>query len=242
MKTAVAMRALAAANPRPLPPPARSRRRGVRVGAIAMCTAALMSLAAVGYTHVAGQRFVIAAWNTTAITEPSSHDDAMIDVNDPAIVMMINQLKHQYPLPASVGAAEAYAPLEGAFPIPEGGDWPAVDGPFQPFHYLSFVPSDGPNSPPKYVDAREIAGTVGVLSANAWYQYWLTGDTTQRREAAGVISQIPTWSDVVWRVEDGGNPDRIGIVENLTRAVATGDETAVRTWFTKRQWSPPEGG
>lgn len=241
MKTATAMQALAAANPRPLPPPAR-RRRGIRTAAIAMCTVALMSLAAVGYTHVAGQRFAINEWNSTTITEPSTSNYAVIDVNDPVIVTMLDQLKLQYPLPPSVPASDAYAPLEGAFPIPEGGDWPTVTGPFQPFHYLSFVPSDGPGSPPKYVGAREIAGTVGVLAANAWYQYWLTGDATQRLEAAKVITQIPAWSDVVWRVEDGGNPYRVGIVENLSNAVAKGDKAAVRTWFKKRQWSPPAGG
>ncbi|MGB3673279.1 MAG: hypothetical protein WA988_02440 [Candidatus Nanopelagicales bacterium] len=246
MKTREAIQVLSASNqlPEPLSPRRRPRRRGaVRAASIMVCSAVIMSGAAVGYSQVSGQRDVVSTWSSTLITAPSAHDLALIDVHEPSIATMVTQLQERYPLAPGASPEQTYRSLDSAFPMEEGSGWPDVaPGDFDPFYYLGFVPTDGPASPPAYVRARDLAGNVAVMAANTWYRYWLNGGADERRVAKAVIEQMPTWSDLVWRVEDGGNPYRVGIVWSMTRAVAEDDEATVRAWFKGHKWLPQKGG
>ncbi len=245
MKTHQAIRALSANNPLPEPATIRARKRNsIRAASIAICASVILSVTAVGYTNVTGQRHVVTTWSSTAITDPSTPDMALIDVHDSTIATMLTQLQQRYPLPPGRSSEAIYASMNSAFPMNEGSDWPTVSGreSFDPFYYLGFVPTDGPGSPPAYVRARDVAGNVAVLAANSWYRYWLDGTPTERLEAEAVIKQMPTWADLVWRVEDGGNPYRVGIVLSLVKAIADGDEATVREWFKDHKWLPRPGG
>ena len=243
MKTRAAIQALSDANPLPSHGDRQPRRgRMVRAGLIVICSALIMSGAAVGYAQVVGHREVVTTWSSADITKASAQDSDLIDVHDSSITSMLLQLQQRFPLAPGASPEATYVSMRSTLPLDEGSDWPEVKGEFQPFYYLGFVPVDGPSSPPAYVSARDLAGNVAVLAANTWYRYWLHGTPSQRREAEAVIEQMPTWADLVWRVEDGGNPYRVGIVRSMTKTVEAGDEASVRTWFKDRKWLPRPGG
>ena len=183
-------------------------------------------------------------WDNTITNQPdksSIHDEsderADIDVSAASVTTILNQMTAAYPLPPGAKAAKVYALLYRTFPMPVGGDFP-LDYPeeAQYFYGLGYETQgdgvDADTSQVGKISQAGLSGTVALIAAHTWYEYWLKANPAQRKAAQPVLDNMQTWADLSFRLSFGGTPTIIEVAR-VAEAAAHNDGYPMQQWLKK---------